>query len=342
MILLIRANHANSFELQNYAPLAKKLDIHVVTSRHPLTPIALPHTKLWSPTDLPTFPYRRQILNRLIGGEQWLIELEKLVKKSNGSNHRTILHTAETYTPYTHQAVQLRKRGVIQKLVCTCWETIPHNNEKFRRLRNWKKEAYKYVDLFHTPTNRAKEALITEGVDPQKITVIPYGIDLTHFHPPRIKSKHKKPVVLMVARPVAEKGIDIFHQLESEFKDVAEFRLISNTSYSEMPTIYRSADIFLLPSLTTPTWEEQYGMSLIEAMASGLPIVTTRSGAIPEVVGSAALLAAPNDIRTLSAHLSALISSPTLRAKYSRLALTRAKKLYDSDKIALQLARLYD
>ena len=90
MIYLIRASHANDFELQNYKGIK---DLQVVTSQHPLTKISLPQIKLWSPTDLPVFPFRRQILNRLIGGEQWLLGLEKLVeKKSNDSNHRTIFH----------------------------------------------------------------------------------------------------------------------------------------------------------------------------------------------------------------------------------------------------------
>ncbi len=335
MIHLLRANHANEFELQNYAPIAKKLGINVITSQHPLTPISLPTVPLWSPTDLPHIFFRRQILNRLIGGEQWLLGIEKLVKPGD------IVHTAETYTPYTHQAVQLRKSGIISKLICTCWETIPHNNEKLARLRAWKKEAYQYVDLFHTPTARAKDALISEGVDQAKVVVIPYGVDLTRFKPARLKTKNNKLVVLMVARPVYEKGVDIFRAVASELADLADFRLVSNAKYSEMPSIYQTADFFFLPSRSTATWEEQYGMALVEAMACGLPIITTSTGAIPEVVGSAGITYPVRDVNNMIKSIRALIQNPDLCQKYSSHSLSRARRHYDSHKISAKLAALY-
>ncbi|MFZ2199897.1 MAG: glycosyltransferase family 4 protein [Microgenomates group bacterium] len=340
MIHLIRANHANMFELQNYIGL----DVNVITSLHPLTHITLHHTKLWSPTDLPLFPFRRQILNRLIGGEQWLLGLERIITThSDESIHRNILHTAETYTPYTHQAVELRKAGIITKLICTCWETVPHANEKFRILRKWKSDAYKYVDIFHTPTLRAKQALIAEGVSPAKIVVIPYGVDLTVFHPnlPGVSRKAHKPIVLTVARMVPEKGLEIYKKVAEQLSDIADFRWVFASSYADMPAIYRSADIFFLPSQTTDTWEEQYGMALVEAMATGLSIVTTVSGAIPEVVGDAGIVLGENDLDKMVKSLKQLITNPDIYKKYSKLSLARAKKYFDTRKVSRQLAKLY-
>jgi glycosyltransferase involved in cell wall biosynthesis len=340
MIHIIRASHANMYELQNYVGL----DVGVITSRHPLTPITLPHTALWSPTDLPWFPYRKQIMNRLFGGEQWLFGLRSLItKKFDGSIYRTILHTAETYTPYTHQAVELRKSGIIKKLICTCWETIPHANEKFDRVRKWKRDAYKYVDIFHTPTLRAKQALIAEGVDPAKIVVIPYGVDLSVFRPslPGDSRKGQKPVVLTVARKVPEKGLDIHKEIARQLSDIAEFRWVDSANYKDMPAIYNAADIFFLPSQTTPPWEEQYGMSLIEAMACGLPIVTTDSGAIPEVVGDASIALDQRDVDKMVKTLRDLIQNPGKRAVLSRLSLARARALYDAKIISKQLSKLY-
>ncbi|EKD80686.1 MAG: hypothetical protein ACD_40C00037G0006 [uncultured bacterium] len=346
MIHLLRVSHANEFELQNYAPIAKELDISVITSHHPLTSISLPHIPLWSPTDLPHFPFRRQLLNRLIGGEQWLLGLEKyLISKRHHELIHDVIHTAETYTPYTHQAVRLRRKGIVKKLVCTCWETIPGNNEKFARLRKWKQEAYKYVDLFHTPTERAKQTLITEGVDPHKIIVIPYGVDLTKFHPSDLQGQSlkvkKKPVVLLVARPVYEKGIDIFHQVSDELSSIADFRLVSGAKYQQMPRIYQSADLFFLPSRTTSTWEEQYGMALVEAMACGLPIVTTSTGAIPEVIGDAGITYPVCDMDKMVKTTKDLLNNQAKLKYYSALSLARATRLYDSRKVALQLAKLY-
>jgi len=283
-------------------------------------------------------------MNRLFGGEQWLPGLHDLItKRFDGSNHRTIVHTAETYTPYTHQAVELRKSGIIEKLVCTCWETIPHANEKFARVRKWKSEAYKYVDVFHTSTERAKHALIREGVDPKKIVVIPYGVDLSVFHPflPGDSWKGKKCVVLTVARKVPEKGLEIHSEVARQLSDIAEFHWVDSASYSDMPAIYNKADIFFLPSQSTSTWEEQYGMSLIEAMACGLPIVTTDSGSIPEVVGDAGIVLAHEDVDKMVKTLRNLVQNPGKRATMSHLSLARAKSLYDAKKISKQLAKLY-
>jgi alpha-maltose-1-phosphate synthase len=333
-IYIVRASHANEYELQNYSPLTSDLDIKVITSYQPLTHIAIPTIPLWSPTDLPSLPFRRQLLNRLIGGEQWLIGLEKMVKDND------IVHTAETYTPYTHQAVELRKKGKIKKLICTCWETIPYNNEKFAKLREWKTDAYQYVDLFHTPTERAKQALVREGVSSRKIKVIPYGIDLSRFYPNR-KRKNKKPVVLTVARKVSDKGIDIFAKIANQLQDKANFQWVRTQAYNGMPSVYQHADIFFLPSRMSNTWEEQYGMVLIEAMASGLPIVTTTSGAIPEVVGDAALLADPIDIDHLTASLTHLISSQSQRLSLGLIGRRRAEAKYDNRLVAKQLSTLY-
>lgn len=344
---ILRGAYANEFELQNYSRIAKQFDIRVVTSHHPLTPISLPTIPLWSPADLPPFPYKRQLLNRAIGGEHWLLGLEKYIsscyhvlKHSNKENN-IIIHTVETYAAYTHQAVQLRKKGIIRRLICTCWETIPHANEKFARLRTWKQDAYRYVDCFHVPTERAKQALVAEGVHPTRITVIPYGVNLTRFKPPARRRENKKPVVLMVARPVHEKGVDIFRAVAERLKDRANFRLVSHANYRDMPDIYRSADIFVLPSRTTDTWEEQYGMALVEAMACGLPIITSTSGAIPEVVGDAGITYQVCDIETASASIIDLLDHPGKMRHLGKRARARALARYDAQKVAKKLATLY-
>lgn len=337
MIHLLRASYANEYELQNYYSIAKKHNIQIITSHHPLTKTTLPQQHLWSPTDLPRFPFRRQLFNRIFGGEQWLIGLNNIVK------HGDIIHTAETYTPYTHQAVELKKRGVIKKLICTCWETIPQNNEKLARLRNWKQEAYQYVDLFHTPTQRAKQALVVEGVPASKIKVIPYGVNLARFTLPERKLTllKSKPLILTLARRVPEKGLAIFAQLQKDYGTRAEFRWVSDAPYEQVPQLLHQADIFLLASSHTPTWEEQYGMVLVEAMATGLPIITTTCGAIPEIVGDTALLAPPNDYTAIATHLNHLLSIPPLAPTLARATQKRAVTRYDRDKIAPKLANLY-
>ena len=333
MIHILRANHANMYELQNY----RGLKVNIITSLHPLTPLNIKHTKLFSFTDILTFPYHRQLFNRLFGGEQWLFGLKNVIQQGD------IVHTAETYTPYTHQVVQLRKSGYINKLICTCWETIPHANEKFARMRKWKQEAYKYVDIFHVPTVRAKNALMIEGVDPRKINVIPYGVDLSIFHPklPGVSRKVSKPLVLTVARKVEDKGYNLYHQIASKLADIAEYKWIDKVEYSKIPDIYRDADVFFLPSQSSSTWEEQYGMSLVEAMASGLPVVTTHSGAIPEIVGDAGHLLPEHDVDKMVKTLTQIIQNVDQKSQLSKKSILRAQKYYDSKQVSRQLLNLY-
>jgi glycosyltransferase involved in cell wall biosynthesis len=73
-----------------------------------------------------------------------------------------------------------------------------------------------------------------------------------------------------------------------------------------MPAVYASASALWLGSLPVWSWEEQFGMVLAEAHAAGLPILTTTSGAIPEVAGPHATYVAPGDWVGLADALAAL------------------------------------
>ena len=86
---------------------------------------------------------------------------------------------------------------------------------------------------------------------------------------------------------------------------------------------YRDADVFVLA-----THHEGYGMAVGEAIANGLPVVSTRVGAIPTIVGeTAGLLVPPGDAAALTAALSTVISNPARRAELAQGARQRAATL---------------
>jgi glycosyltransferase involved in cell wall biosynthesis len=100
---------------------------------------------------------------------------------------------------------------------------------------------------------------------------------------------------------------------------------------------YREADVFALP-----TWREGLPNVLLEAMAAGLPCVTTPVGAIPEVIqGGCALTVTPGDVDALTATLARVLHDPDLRADLGRRARERVVQTYGIDAVMADYARLY-
>jgi glycosyltransferase involved in cell wall biosynthesis len=95
---------------------------------------------------------------------------------------------------------------------------------------------------------------------------------------------------------------------ELGIEDAVEVREF--VSYEEMPALYAQATCMVLASLPVWSWEEQFGMVLVEAMACGVPILASGSGAIPEVLGDSGLLFAPGDWVGLTGLLRDALANP--------------------------------
>ncbi len=79
-----------------------------------------------------------------------------------------------------------------------------------------------------------------------------------------------------------------------------------------IPDTYRRFDVLAVPSVPTPGWIEQFGRVVIEAQASGIPVVASSSGALPDVVGDRGLLVPPADPVALRTALSRFLDEPGL------------------------------
>ena len=119
----------------------------------------------------------------------------------------------------------------------------------------------------------------------------------------------------------------------------ARVRFLGPVPNAQLPSLYRSADVFVFPSL----WQEPFGMPLVEAMASGLPVVATRSGAFPEIVehGTTGLLAQRGDARSLARALDKVLSDPALRRQMGAAGRTRAQQQFSWDQSAARLLAAY-
>jgi glycosyltransferase involved in cell wall biosynthesis len=132
---------------------------------------------------------------------------------------------------------------------------------------------------------------------------------------------------------------------------VAERVEFRSVPYDEMPEVFARASCLVLASLHSARgfhpldiprlfWEEQFGLVLIEALAAGLPIVASASGAIPEVCGDAASYFAPGDWLELARKLAEgpLSRPPTERIEHP----AERVRHYGTSAMAERLAAAYD
>jgi glycosyltransferase involved in cell wall biosynthesis len=95
--------------------------------------------------------------------------------------------------------------------------------------------------------------------------------------------------------------------------------LVGELNDTMLAMCYDSADLFVLATL-----HETYGMAVAEALAHGLPVVSTMTGAIPDLVGegddAAGLLVPPGDVGTLTAALNSVLDDAPLRTRFAENA----------------------
>ena len=97
------------------------------------------------------------------------------------------------------------------------------------------------------------------------------------------------------------------------------------------------ADLFVHPA----RWEG-FGLVLLEAMSAGLPIVTTRVGAIPEVIGADGLLVAPDDARALADAVASLVTDPDRAAALGAAGRERLCRRFSPAEMARRTSAVYE
>jgi glycosyltransferase involved in cell wall biosynthesis len=113
---------------------------------------------------------------------------------------------------------------------------------------------------------------------------------------------------------------ELKEELEGQSIPGSRVRVIDDMAHEEMAAGYARFDVLALPSLTTPTWKEQFGRVIVEALWCGVPVVGSDSGEIPWVIEQTGggLVFPEGHSEALSARLRELREDPSLRERLAR------------------------
>ena len=204
-------------------------------------------------------------------------------------------------------------------------------------------------------------------VDYVPISVIPNGVDCELFKPrPDVKRSGRR--ILYVSRLVNRKGphvlIRAFKRVVGEIPDadlvivgdgylgsalrmmtydlglVDSVKFLGDISSERLARIYASSDIFVLPSLHA----ESFGMVLLEAMASEVPVVASETGGVPEVVkdGDEGILVKPGDEEQLAQAILELLRSEERRSQMAKAGRRKVLARYDWRIVGEEMLKLYN
>ncbi len=217
-----------------------------------------------------------------------------------------------------------------------------------------------------TPSESSKRDVVQEfGVDPDRVRVVLLGVDDGFVPPtaPRVPGR----ILAMASADAPMKGIatllEAFAKLRTERPELElvlvtrpqpggrterlldelairdHVRFVHGVSDAELVTLMGSAEVACVPSLY-----EGFSLPTAELMATATPLVVSRAGAIPEVVGPDGLcadLVTPGDVGELAVTLEALLDDPERRARYGAAGRRRVEELFSWRAVAAATADAY-
>jgi len=209
-------------------------------------------------------------------------------------------------------------------------------------------EEWKLADIIVCPSRFCADSVLASGVEASKIRIVPFGISPSYFSAQlgRIRNSPNGTLrVLFVGNDPLRKGMmDLVLALEQIGDPAVRGVFVGSTSSltrkavarasrvgvvmgtvprTEMVKIYQNADVFVLPSIS-----DSFGAVVLEAMAAGLPVITTPNCGASEIVrdgvdGFIVPMAAPDAI---AKKIKLLASNETLRIEMGRKAMERASQ----------------
>lgn len=239
-------------------------------------------------------------------------------------------------------------------------------------LRLWARVGYHHADAIATVSALNRDWQIELGADPRKIAVIPNGVPSEPASGSAgaarqiASSASRRVVVVSVAAVRPIKDIETLIRAAAVVaSEVAEARfvvhgILDDRAYvarcealirelglaaaftlrgwsADRDAIYRDADVAVLSSVS-----EGHPYALLEAMARGIPVIATRVGGVPELIGEAGCLVPPRDPDALAAALLALLRDPDLRSELGRNGQARVEERFSTERMIAAYRALYE
>jgi glycosyltransferase involved in cell wall biosynthesis len=207
------------------------------------------------------------------------------------------------------------------------------------------------------------------GVKPERTTLVYLGIDLRPFEALPTKAEARErlglctdtPVLLYVGFSTPRKGVEYLAQAlhimqtpahvlmvgKWEARYLERFltalgdarsrvRMVGYVPDKDLLDYFAAADAFVLPTLL-----EGFGIPIVEAMAAGLPVVTTRGGSAGEVVGDAGLVVPSGESQELASALDRVLCNPELTESLRQTGRQRVRALFDERRMAVEIEAVY-
>jgi glycosyltransferase involved in cell wall biosynthesis len=233
---------------------------------------------------------------------------------------------------------------------------------------NWlEQRAFRRVAAAYACSETVVEVLRAKGFD-KPAPIVTFGVDTTAFRPRAAGVERPAgPLTIgYVGRLLPGKGLNLLAEALDKIKgeawrllvvgdgpERAEFERRLTTSavidrarftgainFHQVPAYFHEMDLLVLPTETTKRIREQFGRVLVEAMASGIPVVGSTCGAIPEVIGDAGLVFSEGDAESLGGALRQALSDTDLRERMVKAGLARVER-YSWERVAEKTYQLY-
>ena len=277
------------------------------------------------------------------------------------------------FGPNGQTAAMLKEIGVIKgKLVTTF-----HGYDLSYTIKKNGNHVYNSLithgDLYLPISGKWKDELIRFGFNAEKIIVHRMGVDLEQLSfRPRVKRQGEKIHILSIARFVEKKGLEYgirafarvvqkypeimyqiigdgnlssnLSQLIEQLKLGEHVQLLGWRKHAEVVKLIKEADVFLAPSITAENGDQEgIPVVLMEALAQGLPVVSTLHSGIPELVedGVSGFLVKERDVDALADRLSYLIDYPEKWVDMGRAGRACVEAYYDNKVLNDQLLGIY-